>query len=911
MIDLRTLIAVIGIIHLVQLIVFIVLYYTSSHYKGVRMWLWWCAAEFIGFAFLLLRQIPSLFEISVVLQNSFIVAGTLFLYTGVRQFYGKDPHAKITVSAFVLFFLLICIFLFIYNDILVRSFFINVILAVVAVPTFITMFRDRPESVRITAYFTGIIMVVHSLVFFIRTLIIVTNQRIGQPYDLTLFNLLGFFDALVVGVFWTYGFVIMVTQRMNAELKEVKDRFESIYMTSPDAIVITRLADGWFIEINPAFTAMSGYTREDIIGKSSIDINIWKDPSDRDKVVSQLRQKGFAENFEFVFKRKDHSQFTGLMSARIIQFGGTMSILSTTRDISERKQSEIEGAETEKRHRAYSSLMSELISRGGLFRYSLDENLRNICEVTSKIMECERISIWSFNANFSQLSCLNLFRSSQNEHCVEEPLNSNEFPLYLNELKQGQVIAAEDVFNNRITSELPQEYFSSNKIFSMMDVPFWLEGSLRGVVCFENTGKRRNWLADEKQFSVTVASLVSMSFEIAERKKAEADLITARNKAEEADRLKSVFLANMSHEIRTPMNSIVGFAQLLTDESLTGQERDHYSSIIQSRSDDLMHIINELLEISRIESGNAKVVMSAVNLNRLLEEAETLAVQKLQRLNKNSISFELLQPLKGRNIQFTTDPYILKQVFTNLIDNAIKYTPAGKIRAGYEPPVNGMISFFVEDTGVGISEQNQKVIFEHFRQADIEDAHVYGGSGLGLSICRGSLALLDGTIEVKSRLGEGSRFVFTLPFEDVTNNGTFTGTAAGAEVQKKAVEKWPGKRILLVEDEASNMEYLIAILNRTGTELTCAYNGKQLREFYKMLDQFDLVLLDVRLPDAIGWELAREIKSFRPDLPVVAQTAFAMSSDYEKSRESGCDDYISKPIRRETLIKLMDKFLSA
>ncbi len=248
-----------------------------------------------------------------------------------------------------------------------------------------------------------------------------------------------------------------------------------------------------------------------------------------------------------------------------------------------------------------------------------------------------------------------------------------------------------------------------------------------------------------------------------------------------------------------------------------------------------------------------------------------------------------------------TDGHILRGIFSNLLENATKFTKAGSITFGYQAPVNNTITCYVTDTGIGISPENHKLIFDPFRQAEGKRADMAGGTGLGLSICQGTLSLLGGSIKVESEPGKGSTFIFTLPFEHQTARSVTRATGPSPVARKY---NWAGKRLLLVEDEEANMEYLKIILGRTGAELVPARNGSRLRELYGVLETFDLILLDIRLPDASGWDLAREIKSICPLLPIIAQTAFAMPSDLQKGEESGCDGYISKPISREKLLEM-------
>ena len=439
-----------------------------------------------------------------------------------------------------------------------------------------------------------------------------------------------------------------------------------------------------------------------------------------------------------------------------------------------------------------------------------------------------------------------------------------------------------------------------------LGVPLHMNGKVIGAFVVQSYDNPAAYTEKDMEVLEFASDQISLSIS---RKRTEHDLILAKEKAQESDRLKSTFLANMSHEIRTPMNAIVGFASLLTDPDLSAEEQHYFSGIIQSRSDDLMRIINDILEISRIESGSAPIVKGEVNLNSLIAETVTVTREKLIRSEKSHIMLYPETPTSADPLKFISDPYIIKQVFANLLDNAIKYTVEGEIRFGYHLPENGTITCYVTDTGIGISPGNQEIIFEHFRQAEIDNQHTFGGTGLGLAICKGSLSLLGGEIWVESATGKGSTFFFRIPFE------AFPEMVHPAE--SKSVNQlteidyhWHGKRILIVEDEETNMEFLKIILKRTGAELICVYSARELRKHYSELGTISIVLLDVRLPDASGWDLVGEIKSQNPDLQVIAQTAYAMSTDRQRSEVAGCDNYISKPINKAMLLEMMATYLN-
>jgi PAS domain S-box-containing protein len=445
---------------------------------------------------------------------------------------------------------------------------------------------------------------------------------------------------------------------------------------------------------------------------------------------------------------------------------------------------------------------------------------------------------------------------------------------------------------------IPEGHFPLNRFLS---VPIFNRDEIVAVIGVANKDE------DYTQTDVhQLTLLMDNTWKVVEREKVLEELKLAKERAERSDQLKSVFLANMSHEIRSPMNSIVGFADILVDPDLDKEDRKRFSSIIQSKSRELARLINDLMDLSRIETGNAIVIPELVNFNNLMEELESVFRLKINTIDRKDLSISTVKPLSGTLSQLITDKYLVTQVFTNLLDNAVKYTESGFIRFGYHLPDKGMLTCFVADSGKGIAPEDHEIIFEHFRQGDPGNAHRYGGTGLGLAICKGVVTLLGGNIHVESFPGQGSNFIFTIPFQSAAPSDS---KKSSAPIPLEKVNKycWNDKKILIVEDEIANMEFLKVILGRTGAQLIKAFDGNQTRENYKDLGSVDLVLLDIRLPDVPGYELAREIKNIRPDLPLIAQTAFAMTGDKQRCIDAGCNKYITKPIDRELLLKTIDE----
>ncbi len=385
-------------------------------------------------------------------------------------------------------------------------------------------------------------------------------------------------------------------------------------------------------------------------------------------------------------------------------------------------------------------------------------------------------------------------------------------------------------------------------------------------------------------------------------RKQNRELIQAKEQAEESDRIKSAFLANMSHEIRTPLNGILGFSELL-HITTSPEESKEYIRIINNSGNHLLNIINDIIDISKIEAGQLKIYHGECNLNELFAETESFYRQTIMTKKRDDIEIQTRFPAQEYVIQ--TDTKRLRQVLSNLIDNALKFTKKGKVEFGFSEK-GKMIEFFVEDTGMGISTEMQQKIFDRFIQADDSFTREFGGTGLGLTICKNLLKKMGGDIKVSSEVGKGSRFIFTLPNIKIKQNTKKLKTAKSTGAQ----HNWEGRTLLIVEDDESNFIFLKTVLKNTGIEILWEKNGEDAIRCCREAPQIDLVLMDIQLPVMNGYDATREIKEINPDLPVIAQTAFAMTEDEKKSKEAGCDEYMSKPIRRAMILEKLSKFLN-
>jgi PAS domain S-box-containing protein len=378
-----------------------------------------------------------------------------------------------------------------------------------------------------------------------------------------------------------------------------------------------------------------------------------------------------------------------------------------------------------------------------------------------------------------------------------------------------------------------------------------------------------------------------------------------RIKALESNKLKSMFLANMSHDIRTPLNAIIGFSSLMASHCKCDQTSiSMYYDMIKSNGDQLVNLINDIIDISKIEVGELHIQKSDCNINKILDELYTaLEVNPLFKLKDNLVLL-LSKDLAGENFVIYTDPYRFKQIFQNLINNALKFTDSGEIEFGYRLVSNFLIEFYVKDTGIGIDEDKISEIFQYFKRGHDESKFQVEGSGLGLGITKNLVNLLGGDIWVKSKPEIGSEFVFTLPFNPVEN---------AQQTQEKSKDfKVPllkDRKILIAEDSESNYKMLNELLKREKAKTLYARNGLEVIDLCKSNKDIDLILMDLQMPVMNGYETLTELQNLRIDIPVIAQTAYAQSYEAKKCNEAGFFEYIAKPYNINDLIVVIQEAL--
>lgn len=396
-----------------------------------------------------------------------------------------------------------------------------------------------------------------------------------------------------------------------------------------------------------------------------------------------------------------------------------------------------------------------------------------------------------------------------------------------------------------------------------------------------------------------ICNYVLIKEDISDKKKIQQELIKAKDKAEESNRLKTAFLANLSHEIRTPMNAILGFTGLLKEPDLSSEKRDNFISIIHKSGNYLLSVITDIVEVAKIDAKQVSVNYSEFDINNFAKEIYDSMLINFPK--DKAINFYMEKSNIAEGITISTDDVKLKQIILNLITNAFKYTLKGEVVLKYNFTTDNYLEIIVTDTGIGIPEKYHEIIFERFRQVEIENRIFQQGSGLGLSICKAYAEMLGGTIRVESEPDKGSTFTVSIPVKIVK------GMPDKPEPVPLTVNSLKKIKILVAEDDEINYIYIKEILPENSFTLFHAYNGKEAVKMFKEITGIGLILMDIKMPVMNGYETLKEIRKLDTEIPIIAQTAYALSEDSAKIESAGFDGYISKPIKKDQLIELIEK----
>jgi PAS domain S-box-containing protein len=725
-IDIRTIVLMLGIVHLLQFAVLYSQYRLNKVYKGIGWWLLWTVAEVIGFGFFLLREAIPFLHAVIFIQNTAIILGTIFLYIGCVRFLDQKENLKIIVPVLTLFFLSFLFFIFVYDDINIRSILINLTLAFISFLTASNLYIYRVKSIRNLINFNIIVFLMHGCVLMFGVYQLTSGSNIEDVFAPTLINTLPLIDALIVSLLWTFGLILMVNQRLGFDVTQSKEHFEKVFNTSPDAALITQLSDGYIIDCNQGFTSLTGFTHEESIGNSVLAMNIWVNPKDRQKVIMDVAQKGYCENFESEFYTKSGRKTVGLMSAKLITLGNTPCLISITRDITARKIADDIIRESEEKYRLLTETTPDLVilhDIKGIVKYI---NKAGIALIGIKEDEIFGKSLVGF-------------------------LPSDELPSLVERQKsrcEGDLSTF--TYETKFIDKNNEEIF-----FEVSSSPIVKDGQIENILIVARDIRER-----KKAEAVNLVLSNEIQMDIIVKQKLIEELTVAKEKAEDMNKIKSYFFANMNHELRTPFVSILGYAQLL-DESLTDPNSLVMVGNIINSAERLTETLNKILNLSRVEFKEIIVKKENVNINQIFLEVYTTFLKSA--ILKN-LSFSIVE--LPENVPVSTDAQLFHEIIYNLISNAIKYTEKGSVElslALQKESGSYTIILIIKDTGIGIPEEKQEQVWLAFRQVSEGFGRSSEGTGLGLTITKKYVELLGGKIFLKSEIGEGSTFVVELP----------------------------------------------------------------------------------------------------------------------------------------------------
>jgi PAS domain S-box-containing protein len=645
------------------------------------------------------------------------------------------------------------------------------------------------------------------------------------------------------------GVIQDITNRKKVEnaLKESEKKYRSIFENIQDVFYETAI-DGTIHDVSPSIEVVSKglYRREDLIGKSMYDF--YTDPEVRKSILAELKEHGSVSDFEIVLGDPAKVFIYCSISAKISfdAKGQPEKIIGSMRDITERKKAE------------------EAIKQERRMLRTLIDNLPDPIYVQDK--ECRKLI-----ANKADVENIGF----TNEEEVIGKTDLELFPGRIGERGYNDdkkvIISGQPVFN------LEEEFISREGIKR------WLQTTK--IPLLDKDGN--------------VSGLVGIGHDITERKKNLEELILAKEKAEESDKLKTAFLHNISHEIRTPMNAIVGFSALLGEPENDDKTRKSYIEVIMQSSNHLLSIITDIVDISNIEANLIKTFKNEVNVNRIIK---SLCNQFIPKASEKKINFMFETGLSDSDALILTDSTKLTQVLTNLVSNALKFTENGNVKLSYKLN-NGFLEFCVADSGIGISEDQHARIFDRFYQVQNAMGRLYEGIGLGLAISKAYVEHLGGKMWLTSETGKGSSFFFTIPYEKHV-------PISIADHEKKAPDGYvfPVKKVILVaEDVESNFKLIRYFLSGSNAEVLHAYNGKEAVEKCLSTENIDLILMDIKMPVMDGYTAVKLIREKNTSIPIIAQTAYA--DDREKAIECGCSGFISKPFDKKSLFKVLSEFI--
>ena len=672
--------------------------------------------------------------------------------------------------------------------------------------------------------------------------------------------------------------------RANQALYKSEERFYKFFEFSPDIIAVSVLADGTFLRVNERFVQTTGYSRGEAVGQTALSLGLWADAGDRLLFIEKAREKGGCSRFRTRMHTRRGTILHVTLSGSVIDFDGRECLLAFIRDVTALHAAEERRARETRIIAAVSEISSGILSGGA----SLEHLARLTLDAALVLTDSAAGSVVYRGYDGA---CTTLSRSLPGDAVVDSSLCLSEDPCGF--LTPDRM---------RLLSEAPSSvpnvdrFFPGRPLRRVLAVPAEVDGELVGHVSVADA--EHPYTADE----VDVLLRLSRAFSLAcQHFKATAALLGARDQAESAKRGLNEFLANMGHEVRTPMNGIVTMAEMLQSQAETPEQRDGLETI-QFSAATLMKLLNSILDYSRIEAGHVRLV------------SEPFALESMVRAVVDGLASAA--EAKGLALGLEFGPGVpdmvfgdgerIQQVLSCLADNAVKFTAEGRVAVRLEADVNGnraTLRMIVADTGPGISREDRERVFREFVQADGSTTRPHGGAGLGLAIVRRLTEMMGGTVRLCSEPGNGSTFTVSLP---VTVDRPVPVQAAAPSPAASAGGRLGALRILLVEDQAVNIVLTLRILERWGHKADVAEGGEEALRRLEAAD-YDLVLLDIRLPDISGVEVLRALRggARNRDVPTYSITAYASPEERRAYIDAGFTGNLVKPVNPQALREVL------